>query len=74
MDETKPVRDLPRCRCGFTREHSIVHPEPHYSLPGTLLVLFAGRGARPKSIDYRCPRCGTLVETVTDREVLQAFC
>jgi hypothetical protein len=42
-------------------------------LGGTLALVFAGAGARPKRIDYRCPRCNTVIETVTDPGVLRAF-
>jgi hypothetical protein len=40
---------------------------------GTLALVFAGAGARPRRIDYRCPRCNTVIETVTDPAALRAF-
>ena len=73
MPEPAPSPEPKRCPCGFDRHHGIVRPEPKYGLMGTLALVFAGAGARPNRIDYRCPRCNTVIETVTDPETLRAF-
>jgi hypothetical protein len=68
-----PTPDRPRCPCGFDRTHGLVRPEAHYSLGGSLLLIFAGAGARPKRVDYRCPRCNTIIESSTDPEEMRKF-
>jgi hypothetical protein len=73
MATGSPPSAPPRCPCGFDRHHGLVRPEPKYGLGGTLALVFAGAGARPKRIDYRCQRCNTVIESVTDPAVLRAF-
>jgi hypothetical protein len=63
--------DLPKCPCGFDKNHGLVRKQAQYSTAGTLLLVFAGAIARPKRIDYVCPRCKTVIESVTDPDVLK---
>ncbi len=74
MADNQGSTDLPRCQCGFDRTHGLVRPERHYSTLAMMMWIVGGAGTRPKSVDYRCPRCNTLIETVTDRAEMLKFC
>ncbi len=58
------------CRCGHTRSHPMVQPDPKYSLWGWLL-LGLGATPRPIRVEYRCVRCQALFGATTDPAVLK---
>jgi hypothetical protein len=74
-----PVTDQPTterahtCRCGHTRDHKWVSAEPQYSLFHLVMGIFMGvSGGHPKSIRFRCLRCGQTLEESTDPAVIRA--
>lgn len=60
------------CTCGFDKTHPAVSPHYKYSLWGWVLF---GIGITPKPVElsYKCARCGTVIETVRDREALERY-
>lgn len=66
---SNPQTTAPTCRCGYTRQHPLVTSEARYSMFHYVLGIFMGvSGGEPKSVQYRCSRCGTLIEESTARE------
>jgi hypothetical protein len=72
MNAAPPGLALPTCRCGHDRYHPRVHAQMRYGLTAWTL-LFQGSSARPKTITFRCGRCGEVVETTRDRQTLEQF-
>ena len=70
-----PTTTQPRtCRCGHTRDHKWVSAEPQYSLFHLVMGVFMGvSGGHPRSIRFRCLRCGQTIEESTDPAVIQAY-
>lgn len=64
----------PTCRCGHTRDHRLVSPEPQYALWNLSLGIFMGVSAGdPKSIRFRCLRCNETIEESTDPADLKRY-
>jgi hypothetical protein len=63
---------IPTCRCGHDRYHHWVRPDMRYGIAAWTL-LFQGSSARPKSITFRCGRCGESFEKSRDRHLLEQF-
>jgi len=66
------AENLPRCPCGHDRTHFLVSPEGKYTLIGWFWVTLMGVTTKPVRIDYRCRKCGNVLETTTDPKVLSA--
>lgn len=61
-----PVRQPPRCRCGFEPGHHMVSAEEEYSLWSSL-VIATGISQKPLRIRHRCRRCGEQVGEPVER-------
>jgi hypothetical protein len=68
-----PGPELKKCKCGFDRNHGLIRPELEYGLGSTLLLLFAGVGARARKATLFCPRCKTVLEVITDKQALSKY-
>lgn len=68
-----PAPPAKTCRCGYGRGHVFVSAEPQYSgfhfWMGVLMGVSMGE---PKSVRFRCRRCGDVIEETRDPEVLRA--
>ncbi len=59
----------PSCRCGHTRSHLMVSPEPVYSGWKTFWVVFMGVSAVPAAVQYRCRVCQEVFDRTENLEV-----
>lgn len=71
MIDTPPA-DRPRCRCGHDRDHFMVSPVAHYTFLGWVLVI-TGISAPITHMDFRCRQCDQILETITDRQVMEEY-
>jgi hypothetical protein len=58
------------CPCGHDRTHRALLPVKRRSVLGAMALLM-GFTARPVRIDWVCPTCGTVLDSVTDPEALE---
>lgn len=58
------------CACGHDRTHPSVTPESRYG-PFAMFWLLMGATATPKEVRFRCRRCGQVVETSRQPDVLR---
>jgi hypothetical protein len=72
MNATNATTPAVRCRCGHDRTYPNARPVKRPSLLGAM-VLLMGYTARPMRIDWVCPTCETVLDTVTDPETLERF-
>ena len=68
QDTTNTTRT--RCPCGNDYTHPTLSPVKRRSLLGAMALLM-GFTARPTRIDWVCPTCGTVLDSVTDPETLE---
>ena len=61
-----------RCPCGHDRTYRNARPVKRPSLLGAM-VLLMGYTTRPVRIDWVCPKCGTVLDSVTDPETLERY-
>ena len=59
-----------RCSCGNGVDDFWVRPDCRYSLFGSLMYLI-GATPRPVRVDYKCARCGEVVASSRDEDVLE---
>jgi hypothetical protein len=69
---TNATPPVVHCRCGHDRAHAGVRPVKRYGWWGQM-ALIMGFTSRPVSIDVVCPTCGTVFESITDRETRERF-
>ncbi len=67
-----PADERPRCRCGHDRDHYMVSPVAHYTFVGWCLVIF-GISAPMTHMEFRCRQCDQVIESTTDREVMESY-
>lgn len=65
-----PARQRP-CRCEPPPDEPLI-PEMEYGFWG-LLVTFMGVTARPRRVDFLCPRCRQTVAGLRDEAALERF-
>ena len=70
---TAPKTYPATCKCGFDKNHGLIRPECEYSFMGSLLLVFAGAGARPRKVTLICPRCKTVLDVITDPKQLLKY-
>ena len=58
------------CRCGHDRAHHMVSAKPDYGFWSWLLLL-SGASGTPKKLTWQCRRCGEVIATSRDPEVLR---
>ena len=70
--ETAEQASLPRCRCGYDRDHHFVSPEPKHTFWGWVLIT-VGITSIPIWMGFRCRRCKALIEETTDPAVMKRY-
>ncbi len=69
-----PTTAEPRCRCGYTKDDFWVSANARYSAWGFIMGVFMGiSGTLPKSIQFRCRKCGQVIEERTDPKSIMAY-
>lgn len=64
----------PVCRCGYDRENFWVSAQARYSFFGFVMGVFMGLSTTlPKSIRFKCRKCGQTVEERFDKKTIKAF-
>ena len=62
------------CSCGHTADDFWVSPQARYSLFGFVMGVFMGlSGTLPKSIQFKCRKCGEVVEERSDKQSIRVF-
>ena len=71
-DEPKPAKPKGCLGCDWYDDidHGMVQRAPHYGFMGWAAVLF-GISMVPSRIDYRCRRCGVVLDSTTDPKLLR---
>ena len=62
----------PTCKCGHTKNHPMVSVKTKYNKSGWL-VLSLAFSAKPTKIIYQCQKCGEIIETSNDPELLEKY-
>jgi len=71
MEETEQLEaPLRTCRCGFHKHDLHVTPRCRYGV-FAVLRLMMGVTAYPYEVRYQCERCGEVIETTNDPEILR---
>lgn len=70
--EQKPEPAELRCRCGHARGNPIVAANAKYSKLG-FLSWFCGISPCPQRIEFTCPVCGYVFETVSDPDTCNKY-
>lgn len=75
IDEAdKPRSRRKTCRCGYERDNFWVTPQARYSLYGFVMGVFMGvSGTLPRSVRFKCRKCGQVVEERYDKATIKAF-
>lgn len=61
-----------KCTCGYTRDHKMVSAKTRYNKSGWLALSLA-YSAKPVEVVFQCQKCGGIVETSRDPEVLEKY-
>lgn len=62
------------CRCGHERDDFWVSPQARYSLYGFVMGVFMGlSGTLPRSIRFKCRKCGEVIEERYDKASIKAY-
>ena len=70
----KSVKRNKTCRCGHDRDHFWVSPQARYSMYGFIMGVFMGlSGTLPKSVCFKCRKCGQIIEERYDKATLRAY-
>ena len=63
------VAGLATCSCGHDRNHTLVRKKGEYSFWGWL-ALGMGATVVPRKLNFFCQKCGELIESTTDPDIL----
>ncbi len=66
----KSDSDLPKCSCGFDRNHFMTTTKGKYSFWGWLGLLY-GISMKPRKVLFKCTRCGEAFDETDDASYLK---
>lgn len=66
------AENKPKCSCGHTINDPMVSAKTKYSSWGWFLLSMAF-SAMPKEVIFQCQKCGEIIETSSDPEILEKY-
>jgi hypothetical protein len=61
-----------KCTCGHSKDNPLVSAKTRYSKSGWLALSLA-YSAKPVEVVFQCQKCGGIVETSRDPEILEKY-